>query len=101
MEKFSALIGFVAILLIAYLLSTNRRAIRWRTVGWGLVLQIVTAVLVLKGNLIAAKLAGLAPDMSRAMASGIFIVLAIAVYQIAIRIPAGTRRVLWGGFGVV
>ncbi len=64
-------------------------------------LQIVTAVLVLKGNLIAAKLTGLAPDMSRAMASGIFLALAIAVYQIAIRIPAGTRRVLWGGFGVV
>src|SRR5260221_257422 len=98
MERFSALIGFFAILLIAYLLSTNRRAIRWRTVGWGLVLQIVTAVLVLKGALISSKLAGLAPTMSRAMASAIFLVLAIVIYQIAIRIPAGTRRVLSGGF---
>jgi nucleoside permease NupC len=35
MGTFSALIGFIAILLIAYLLSTNRKAIRWRTVGGG------------------------------------------------------------------
>ncbi|MEA2344211.1 MAG: Na+ dependent nucleoside transporter N-terminus, partial [Thermoanaerobaculia bacterium] len=32
MERFSALIGFVGILAIAFLLSTNRRAIRWKTV---------------------------------------------------------------------
>src|SRR5258708_4517089 len=76
MERFSALIGFFAILLIAYLLSTNRRAIRWRTVGWGLLLQIVTAVLVLKGALIASKLAGIAPAGSPGMASLRFILLA-------------------------
>ena len=43
MERFSALIGFVVILGIAFLLSNNKRAIRWRTVGWGLSLQIVIA----------------------------------------------------------
>ena len=32
MERFSALIGFVVILGIAFLLSNNKRAIRWRTV---------------------------------------------------------------------
>src|SRR5260221_3421309 len=101
MERFSALIGFVAILLIAYLLSTNRRAIRWRTVGWGLLLQIVTAVLVLKGALIASKLAGIAPAVSRAMASIVFIVLAIIFYWVAKRLDAGTRRFVWGVFGVV
>jgi hypothetical protein len=36
------------ILLIAYALSTNRRAIRWSTVAWGLGLQIVFAIIVLK-----------------------------------------------------
>src|ERR1700682_5309183 len=101
MERFSALIGFFAILSIAYLLSTDRRAIRWRTVGWGLLLQIVTAVLVLKGQLIASMLTGIAPVISRAMASGIFILLAIVFYWVARRLEAGTRRVVWGIFGVL
>ena len=102
MERFSALIGFFAILLIAFLLSTNRRAIRWRTVGWGLVLQIVTAILVLKGALIASELAGIAPaSVSRAQASLAFIVLATVFYFIAARLEAATRKVIWGVFGVI
>ena len=40
--------GAAVILLIAYALSTNRRAIRWSTVAWGLGLQIVFAIIVLK-----------------------------------------------------
>ena len=40
--------GAVVILLIAYGCSTNRRAIRWSTVAWGLGLQVLFAVLVLK-----------------------------------------------------
>jgi CNT family concentrative nucleoside transporter len=35
-------------LIVAYSLSTNRRAIRWRTVFWGLGLQLVFAFLVIK-----------------------------------------------------
>jgi CNT family concentrative nucleoside transporter len=42
------LVGLVVILGIAYVLSTNRRAIDIRTVAWGLGLQIVFALLVLK-----------------------------------------------------
>jgi CNT family concentrative nucleoside transporter len=42
------LLGAAVILLIAYLFSTDRRAIRWSTVAWGLGLQIVFAVVVLK-----------------------------------------------------
>jgi CNT family concentrative nucleoside transporter len=101
MGTFSALIGFIAILLIAYLLSTNRKAIRWRTVGWGLVLQLAIAVLVLKGEYIAERLAGIAPQISRATAAIVFIVLAIIFYQIAKRLAPGTRRFVWGMFGVV
>jgi len=41
-------LGAVVILTIAYACSTNRRAIRWATVAWGLGLQIVFAVIVLK-----------------------------------------------------
>jgi nucleoside permease NupC len=79
MERFSALIGFFAILLIAYLLSTARKSIRWKTVGWGLFLQIVTAILVLKGELIASKLAPIALPFSRSWAALAFIVLAVVV----------------------
>jgi CNT family concentrative nucleoside transporter len=43
-----ALVGLVVILGIAYLMSTNRRAIDVKTVAWGLGLQIVFALLVLK-----------------------------------------------------
>ena len=35
-------------LLLAWIFSTNRRAIRWRTVAWGLSLQLIFAVLVLR-----------------------------------------------------
>jgi CNT family concentrative nucleoside transporter len=42
------LLGAFVILAIAYGFSTNRSAIRWSTVGWGLSLQIVFALIVLK-----------------------------------------------------
>jgi CNT family concentrative nucleoside transporter len=42
------LVGLIAVLAIAYALSTNRRAIDGRTVAWGLALQVVFALLVLK-----------------------------------------------------
>lgn len=41
-------LGIAAILGIAYLCSTNRRAIPWRVVGTGLGLQLVFALLILK-----------------------------------------------------
>ena len=45
-------LGMVAILLIAYLFSNNRRAVNWRTVGIGLLLQLFIAVGILKVNFI-------------------------------------------------
>jgi concentrative nucleoside transporter, CNT family len=42
------LVGLIAVLAIAYALSTNRRAIDLRTVVWGLTLQVIFALLVLK-----------------------------------------------------
>jgi CNT family concentrative nucleoside transporter len=42
------LVGLLDILALAYAISTNRRAIDRRTVAWGLGLQIVFALLVLK-----------------------------------------------------
>jgi CNT family concentrative nucleoside transporter len=102
MERFTALIGFVAILLIAYAISVNKKAIKWRPVAWGLVLQIVIAIFVLKGSEIANALAGVAPPLERWGAALVFVVLAIIVSQIAKRMaPGGARRGLWIAFAVV
>ena len=43
-----ALGGIVALLLIAYLCSSNRKAINWKSVGFGLMLQFVLALSILK-----------------------------------------------------
>src|SRR5688500_209687 len=48
MSRLQPLVGLIVILSIAYACSTNRRAIDRRTVAWGLALQIVFALLVLK-----------------------------------------------------
>lgn len=47
MGRLMGVLGLAAILGIAYLLSTNRRAIRVKTVAWGMGLQFAFAVLVL------------------------------------------------------
>ena len=41
--RLQSFVGLAVILAIAFTLSANKRAIDWRTVGWGLVLQIVFA----------------------------------------------------------
>ncbi len=42
------LIGMSVLILIAFLLSNNRKAINWKTASFGLVLQIILAIAVLK-----------------------------------------------------
>ncbi len=46
--KLQPLVGLIVIMSLAYALSTNRRAIDRATVAWGLTLQLVFALLVLK-----------------------------------------------------
>jgi len=46
--RFTGLIGLVVLLAVAYSLSANRRAIKWRTVIWGLGLQFFFAVIVIR-----------------------------------------------------
>jgi CNT family concentrative nucleoside transporter len=48
MEFLRALLGLTVLLVIAWLCSTNRRRINWRTVAGGLLLAIAMAVLVFK-----------------------------------------------------
>ena len=61
MARYTGLLGLLTFLSLAYALSTDRRAIKWRTVIWGLGLQIVFAFLVIKwsyGQTILAKISG-------------------------------------------
>jgi CNT family concentrative nucleoside transporter len=46
--RFTGVLGILAVLLAAWLGSTDRRRIRWRTVAWGLGLQFTFAFLVLR-----------------------------------------------------
>ncbi|MGA7107836.1 MAG: nucleoside transporter C-terminal domain-containing protein [Terracidiphilus sp.] len=48
MGRFTGVLGILAVLTAAWLGSTNRRHIRWRTVAWGLSLQVLFAFLVLR-----------------------------------------------------
>jgi CNT family concentrative nucleoside transporter len=48
MERFTGLLGIVLILGVAFLMSNNRKAINYRTVGVGLLLQVLLAVFILK-----------------------------------------------------
>src|SRR5260370_1512571 len=47
MARFTGVLGIVVLLGLAYLFSTNRRAIRLKTVAWGLGLQFVFAIAVI------------------------------------------------------
>lgn len=48
MGRFTGILGLLTMLGLAYIFSTNRKAIRLKTVGWGLGLQIAFAIFVLK-----------------------------------------------------
>jgi concentrative nucleoside transporter, CNT family len=50
MARFTGILGILSMLALAFMFSTNRRAIRLKTVAWGLGLQFVFAVFVLKIN---------------------------------------------------
>src|SRR5258708_3607973 len=48
MGRFTGILGLLTMLILAYAFSTNRSAIRLKTVAWGLGLQFVFAVFVLR-----------------------------------------------------
>ena len=48
MGRYTGILGLLTMLGLAYAFSTNRRAIRGKTVAWGLSLQIVFAIFVLR-----------------------------------------------------
>jgi CNT family concentrative nucleoside transporter len=48
LDRFTGVLGILAVLLAAYIFSTDRKRIRWRTIAWGLGLQVCFAFLVLR-----------------------------------------------------
>jgi len=48
LDRFTGILGILAVLVAAWLGSTDRKHIRWRTVGWGLALQVIFAFCVLR-----------------------------------------------------
>jgi CNT family concentrative nucleoside transporter len=49
-------LGIFVFLLIGFLLSSNRKAVDWRTIAWGVLLQWIFAFVVLKGSAILQSL---------------------------------------------
>ncbi|MBW4562550.1 MAG: NupC/NupG family nucleoside CNT transporter [Mojavia pulchra JT2-VF2] len=60
MERAISALGILVFIGISYALSVNRSAVRWRTVAWGLGLEFIFALLILKtpGGLIIFKSLG-------------------------------------------
>ena len=73
MVRFTGLLGIVAVLLAAWLGSTDRKHIRWRTVAWGLGLQVTFAFLVLRfnyGQIVMSWAGGVVTNMLSATFAG-------------------------------
>ncbi len=47
-ERAISVLGICIFIVISYAISVNRQAIRWRTVGWGLGLEFILALVILK-----------------------------------------------------
>jgi CNT family concentrative nucleoside transporter len=54
--RFIGFAGIAVFLLVAFLLSRQRRHVHWPTIGWGVLLQWILAVMVLKGAWLAEVL---------------------------------------------
>jgi CNT family concentrative nucleoside transporter len=68
-----SLVGFFAMIGIAWLASTNRREVPWRSVGWGVAIQLALALLLLKtpvGAVFFAAMNGLVAAITSATDAG-------------------------------
>jgi CNT family concentrative nucleoside transporter len=98
MSRFIGLAGILAFMALAYLLSSKRSAIHWRTILWGMALQWVFALMVLKGPAIA----GLLSFLPFPVGSGWVVLLLMFVPMLLRRFASYQNRTLnWGIFGLV
>jgi len=73
LARFTGLLGLTVFLALAYAFSTDRRAIRWKTVIWGLGLQVAFAFAVIKwnyGQVILSKVSGVITGLLSHSADG-------------------------------
>jgi len=98
MERFIGLAGIVAFMAIAYALSHKRSAIHWRTIAWGLGLQWIFALIVLKGTAIS----GLLSFLPFPKGAG-WVVLVLMFSPMLLRRFASyeNKPLNWGLFGVI
>lgn len=53
MPDLTGISGIAGVIFICYLISSARNRIDWRTVAWGLILQVVFAILIIRGAMVA------------------------------------------------
>ncbi|MCX7632833.1 MAG: hypothetical protein N2Z22_05830 [Turneriella sp.] len=82
LQNLTGLLGIAFALFACFLLSQNRRHIDWKTVLWGLVLQIALAVLVIRGAAVAGLFSWLALPHSVFL---LFLIIQIAAYWLSQR----------------
>jgi len=98
MERFIGLAGIVAFVGLAYALSHKRSAIHWRTIAWGLGLQWIFALIVLKGTLIS----GLLSFLPFPKGTGWLVLLLMFTPMLLRRFASYDNKALnWGLFGVI
>ena len=98
MDRFIGLAGIVAFMALAYGLSHKRSAIHWRTIGWGLLLQWIFALIVLKGTLIS----GLLSFLPFPKGAGWLVLLLMFTPMLLRRFASYENRTLnWGLFSVI
>lgn len=98
LERLRSLVGLVALVAIAWGLSTDRSRIPWRVVGWGMALQFAFALFILKTPLGADvfDLAGTAVVRLLGFTlDGAAFIFGNLVYD---TVPVGTQVVGQGGF---
>jgi len=98
MERFIGLAGIVAFVALAYGLSHKRSAIHWKTIAWGLGLQWIFALIVLKGAAIASLLSFLPFPKGTG-----WVVLLLMFTPMLLRRFASyeNKNLNWGLFGVI
>jgi CNT family concentrative nucleoside transporter len=73
-DRFVSALGLVVMIFVAWLVSSDRRAMPWRTIAWGVGLQLALAVVLLKtvvGRIFFDAMSVLAEALSRYVDAGV------------------------------
>lgn len=98
MVRLTGILGIIIIFIIAYLLSSNKKAINKKTILWGFILQVLFAFVVLKGQFVSVYLNKVMPVSSTVCA--IVLILEFLAIYFLVKIPSvdkvlKPKYVLW------